>query len=302
MCHGELVFRHGLYLDFVDQITDDLEEVVVSGATRLVTTTAKHRPHYRSATKHITGSKASFIIKTKISATLASASTMDSLKAALSCLVINNKQSKFSASESSKNDLTIIAQLLANRVSRDAVLLILSRLHDQVSKAGPNISALPKELKLHIFSYLDPINATSLGLTGGIFYLAYITHRGETPIRLNIRSEVPNALDSSWEIVGKKQCKQCGIYRCELHKHIRGFFPAGYEYCRNQKRFLPLAPIPDIEDSSIEDIKHKRAGCGRKLIEGKDIRKKGDGVNGACGQVQTSAPGRNRWSKFGGRT
>jgi hypothetical protein len=187
---------------------------------------------------------------------------LNSIETVFSSLAFNNMQTNSSTSTSSENSPTITTPFLEGCASSHAISLILARLANYTSPTGPNLSKLPKELKLQIFSHLDPIDATCLGLAESSLYVMYICQRGDTPVRLSTRGLEVNALDASWELVGKKKCDQCGIYRCELRKHIGGFFPAGYEYCRARDRFLPLSPIVDIEDSSLES---KRVGCDAKL-------------------------------------
>lgn len=145
--------------------------------------------------------------------------------------------------------------------------------------AEPNtsLSSLPTELHLLIFSSLDPIDSTCLGLTSRHFYTAYRTkHRVRVP--LNQRRRGPNKLESAWEVLGPVAgCRYCGIYRCELHNHIREFMPGRYEYCAvrgvfglkagegvNERCFRSNPPkpmmcgrhwLPNIEEPAVEASK-----------------------------------------------
>jgi hypothetical protein len=242
-----------------------LVRIAGSGANDQEVLTHPKRSPRRRHTRRINGVKRA---SKKVEFSDAPTSAMNLMESAFGSLALS-MQASFSTSESSENAPTITFPPLKDRASPRAISLILARLVDHSSLTGPNLSKLPKELKLQIFSHLDPIDATSLGLADGSLYVMYISQRGDTPVRLSTRGLEANALDASWELVGTKKCNQCGIYRCELRKHISGFFPAGYDYCRARDRFIPLSPIADIEDSSLEG---KRVGCGAKpKDEGKTV-------------------------------
>jgi len=102
--------------------------------------------------------------------------------------------------------------------------------------SAPNLPSLPTELHLQIFSYLDKIDSACLGLTSRSSYLLFRAIHG-TKMPLNTRRVGPNSLESAWEVVGKQECKQCGIYRCELHQHIKTWMPNDLEYCAMKQNF-----------------------------------------------------------------
>ena len=105
------------------------------------------------------------------------------------------------------------------------------------TNSAATFSNLPTELHLLIFSSLDAIDSTCLGLTSNRFYSSYRTLY-PTRVPLNQRRRGPNKLESMWEVLGPTTaCRFCGIYRCELHMHIRECVPAMYEYCAVRQVF-----------------------------------------------------------------
>jgi hypothetical protein len=101
---------------------------------------------------------------------------------------------------------------------------------------GNTLSTLPTELQLEVFSYLDKIDSCCLGLAAPNLYVVYRAIHG-TKMPLSTRRVGPNPLEAAWEVVGKRECKQCGIYRCELHQHIRSWMPKELEYCAFKQNF-----------------------------------------------------------------
>ncbi|KAH8685637.1 hypothetical protein BGZ60DRAFT_522923 [Tricladium varicosporioides] len=110
----------------------------------------------------------------------------------------------------------------------------LSRLNQE--KSGATLATLPTELHLEIFSYLDKIDSCCLGLASPRTYDVFRAIHG-TKMPLNSRRIGPNNLEAAWELVGKQECRHCGIYRCELHKHIKSWMPADLEYCTMKLNF-----------------------------------------------------------------
>jgi len=102
--------------------------------------------------------------------------------------------------------------------------------------SGPTLPGLPNELQIQIFSYLDKIDSACLGLTSRNAYLIFRALYG-TKMPLNTRRIGPNSLESAWEVVGKQECKQCGMYRCELYQHIKSWMPKELEYCHLKQNF-----------------------------------------------------------------
>ncbi|OBT63974.1 hypothetical protein VE03_06001 [Pseudogymnoascus sp. 23342-1-I1] len=127
------------------------------------------------------------------------------------------------------------------------------------------LASLPTELHLLIFSSLDPIDSTCFGLTSRHFYTAYRTlHRSRVP--LNQRRRGPNTLEMAWEVLGPvTPCRYCGIYRCELHMHIREFMPGRYEYCAVRGVF-GLRAREGAKDGCFRSNPPKPMMCGRHWV------------------------------------
>ncbi|KAH8795742.1 hypothetical protein F5882DRAFT_32973 [Hyaloscypha sp. PMI_1271] len=133
--------------------------------------------------------------------------------------------------------------------------LIPSRSH------GNTLPTLPTELQLEVFSYLDKIDSCCLGLSAPNLYLVYRAIHG-TKMPLNTRRIGPNPLEAAWEVVGKRECKQCGIYRCELHQHIKSWMPKELEYCAFKQNFgIPAGNNAHASCYRGKPSKPKR--CGR---------------------------------------
>jgi hypothetical protein len=103
-------------------------------------------------------------------------------------------------------------------------------------KDSASLSNLPTELQLQIFGYLDKIDASCLGLSSTKAYGIFRAMHG-TKMPLYTRRSGPNPLEAAWEVVGKRECKHCGIYRCELHQHIKSWMPKDLEYCSMKQNF-----------------------------------------------------------------
>lgn len=143
---------------------------------------------------------------------------------------------------------------------------------------------LPSEIHFAIFDFLDPIDATCLGLTNSHLYAIHRRMHGSVP--LSVRRDGPNELEWAWHraayptpsmsplspcpssssssssspsaggpvgnddnkaaaghlaalrVRGKGLCRKCGVSRCELHKHIKEWMPAEYEYCSVRDMFV----------------------------------------------------------------
>jgi hypothetical protein len=87
------------------------------------------------------------------------------------------------------------------------------------------ITSLPTELHYMIFSELDAIDSTCLGLTNSHFYSMQQSLHGKVP--LNMRRKGPNPLERAW----KGNCRHCGAHRCQLYRHLKDWMPTDYEYC-----------------------------------------------------------------------
>ncbi|OBT52164.1 hypothetical protein VE04_08085 [Pseudogymnoascus sp. 24MN13] len=128
-----------------------------------------------------------------------------------------------------------------------------------------SLTSLPTELHLLIFSSLDPIDSTCLGLTSRHFYTADRT-TNRVRVLLNQRRRGPNTLESAWEVLGPvTACRHCGIYRCELHMHIREFMPGRYEYCAVRGVF-GLKAKEGVEDWCFRSNPPKPMMCGRHWL------------------------------------
>ncbi|KAG0645868.1 hypothetical protein D0Z07_7759 [Hyphodiscus hymeniophilus] len=123
------------------------------------------------------------------------------------------------------------------------------------------LEKLPAELHLEVFKYLDKIDACCLGLASPVFYPIFREIHG-TKMPLNTRRIGPNSLESAWEVVGKQVCQQCGLYRCELHQHIKTWMPDGLEYCAFKQNF-GLAASEHANTTCYRGKPSKPKRCGR---------------------------------------
>jgi hypothetical protein len=132
------------------------------------------------------------------------------------------------------------------------------------SNPSATLSTIPTELQLEIFSHLDKIDSVCLGLTCLRAYNIYRAIYG-TKMPLNTRRIGPNSLESAWEVVGKQQCKQCGMFRCELWQHIKTWMPKELEYCSMKQNFGSAAR-PGAAESCYRGKPSKPRRCGRHPI------------------------------------
>lgn len=95
----------------------------------------------------------------------------------------------------------------------------------QPAKTSTGITSIPTELHYMIFSHLDPIDSTCLGLTNSHFYSMQQSLNGQVP--LGTRRTGPNPLERAW----KGNCRHCGAHRCQLYRHLKDWMPTDYEYC-----------------------------------------------------------------------
>ncbi|KFY15227.1 hypothetical protein V492_02144 [Pseudogymnoascus sp. VKM F-4246] len=129
-----------------------------------------------------------------------------------------------------------------------------------------SLDSLPTELHLLIFSSLDPIDSTCLGLASRHYYSAY---RSTHPVRvpLNQRRRGPNKIEQVWGILGPVSgCNYCSGSRCELHMHIREFMPGRYEYCAVRDVFGLKAREGSGEGSCFRSNPPKPMMCGRHWV------------------------------------
>ncbi|KAF4624429.1 hypothetical protein G7Y89_g13743 [Cudoniella acicularis] len=129
------------------------------------------------------------------------------------------------------------------------------------NKSGATLITLPTELQLEIFSYLDKIDSTCLGLASPRTYEVYRAIHG-TKMPLNTRRVGPNLLEAAWELVGRQECQHCGVYRCELHQHIKSWMPKELEYCSMKLNFgIPAGEGANLTCYRGKPSKPRR--CGR---------------------------------------
>ncbi|TVY20366.1 hypothetical protein LARI1_G001052 [Lachnellula arida] len=128
-------------------------------------------------------------------------------------------------------------------------------------KDSASLPNLPTELQLEIFGYLDKIDACCLGLSSARAYGIFRAIHG-TKMPLNQRRSGPNPFEAAWEVVGKRECKQCGIYRCELHEHIKSWMPKELEYCSMKQNF-GLPADTEAKPSCFRGKPSKPHRCGR---------------------------------------
>lgn len=168
---------------------------------------------------------------------------------------------------------------------------------EQRPASGPlTFSTLPPELHYAIFDFLDPIDATCLGLANKHLYAIHQRMHGSVP--LSVQRDGPNELEWAWHraaypkpatllngcpsdgeqagahlaalrVRGKGLCRKCGVNRCELHKHIVEWMPAGYEYCSVRDRFVPR-PGDDARLHCYMSNPTNRSRCGRHRVRRAD--------------------------------
>lgn len=155
--------------------------------------------------------------------------------------------------------------------------------------------SLPAEVHFAFFDFLDPIDATCLGLTNKHFYSIHRRMHGSVP--LSVRRDGPNELEWAWHraayptpslamtpcsvdvdsnkaashltalrVRGKGLCRKCGVSRCELHKHIMEWMPPDYEYCSVRDRFVP-SPGDGAKKSCYMSNPTKTNRCGRHRVK-----------------------------------
>lgn len=132
------------------------------------------------------------------------------------------------------------------------------------------LERLPTELHFQIFSHLDTINRTVLGLTSRHFYSAYrltlprlnppspsttpttsqsVTAATENflaseraPLPLSTRRVGKNKLEYAFNrhTPGSSPCRFCKVERCQLWRHLDELFPSDkWEFCGVRERFAP---------------------------------------------------------------
>ncbi|KAK8120603.1 hypothetical protein PG999_004723 [Apiospora kogelbergensis] len=70
---------------------------------------------------------------------------------------------------------------------------------------------------------------------------------------------------------GQVYCRKCGISRCELHKHIQEWVPAGMEYCEVSQKFGRKAPENARKTCYRSSPRHPHR-CGRHTRQQRAVR------------------------------
>lgn len=118
---------------------------------------------------------------------------------------------------------------------------------------------LPSEMHYDLFDFLDPIDGVCLGLAHSKLYAIHRRKYGKVP--LCSRYAGPNDMEWAWRgagpllrrspqtdeekggrldqlrVRGQVYCRKCGISRCELHRHLKGWMGDDYEYCEISKMY-----------------------------------------------------------------
>ncbi|KAG9234366.1 hypothetical protein BJ875DRAFT_15513 [Amylocarpus encephaloides] len=129
---------------------------------------------------------------------------------------------------------------------------------------GKTLPTLPTELQLEIFSHLDKIDSACLGLSSPSTYTIFRAIHG-TKMPLNTRRSGPNKLEAAWEVIGASPCQHCGMFRCELHQHIKEWMPKDLEYC-TMKRSFGLPAHVDANATCFRGKPSKPRRCGRHPV------------------------------------
>jgi hypothetical protein len=145
-------------------------------------------------------------------------------------------------------------------------------------KTGSTLENLPTELLLEVFKHLDKIDSVCLGLASPEIYPVYRAIHG-TKMPLNTRRIGPNSLESAWEVVGKQSCKQCGVFRCELHQHIKTWMPKELEYCAFKLNY-GLAASENANATCYRGKPSKPKRCGRHPLRTTSVHQDDAVANG----------------------
>jgi hypothetical protein len=159
---------------------------------------------------------------------------------------------------------------------------------------------LPSELHYSLLDFLDPIDSVCFGLAHPRFYPLHRRKYGTVP--LSSRYSGPNDMEWAWRgagplvhpdsastnvgsklkpastmptasaasdkalgqlrVKGQVYCRKCGVYRCELHRHLRAWMPPGMEYCEIKETFGSPAG-PDAKPYCFMSSPKNPNRCGR---------------------------------------
>ncbi|KAJ4003179.1 hypothetical protein NW752_011647 [Fusarium irregulare] len=142
---------------------------------------------------------------------------------------------------------------------------------NNVHRISPTITTtlldLPPELHYAVFEHLDPVDSTCLGLTNTQLYAIHRRLHGR--LSLDTGRQGPNDMEWAWRGSGYPGsplsdhfCDKCGPFRCQLYRHISGFFQKDSEYCAVRQKFV--SPSLDREKESCFRSKPRQPMiCGR---------------------------------------
>lgn len=151
------------------------------------------------------------------------------------------------------------------------------------TKRSP-IENLPTELHLLIMARLDPLDRTMLGLTSHKFYstwqmtlpriLPSASYPGGSPPQCITR--MPQSLRTrrigknkqEWaynkNVQGFKECRFCGVDRCQLWRHLDELFPTEqWEFCGVRERFAPRVKGEHHDEGCWRSCPPVPRRCGR---------------------------------------
>ena len=146
---------------------------------------------------------------------------------------------------------------------------------------------LPPELHYAVIDQLDPLDSVCFGLAHPRLWAV---HRRKHPrVALSARYTGPNDREWAWRgallppsssnvsaaaedgngadlarmrTKGQVYCRKCGISRCELHRHLRGWMPEGWEYCEIRESF-GRPPAEGAKASCTRSSPKNPNRCGR---------------------------------------
>ncbi|RCI08560.1 hypothetical protein L249_8834 [Ophiocordyceps polyrhachis-furcata BCC 54312] len=147
---------------------------------------------------------------------------------------------------------------------------------------------LPSEVLYQLFDHLDPLDGVCFGLAHPRLYA--IQRRKHGTVSLDSRYAGPNDMEWAWRgagppllrrsswLRGQVYCRKCGVSRCELHRHLKGWMGEGYEYCEIRRMFGRPAG-GDARSYCFMSSPKKPDRCGRHHVDVKrGVKEKPDFV------------------------
>lgn len=148
------------------------------------------------------------------------------------CQTLNKSMEQGTHASMISDDTSVIPRKRSNKfqfvTSANAFISTISLTH------------LPTEILMEVFSHLDEIDATCLGLTSRSTYSIVVAIYG-LKMSLAQHRAGPNSLERAWNPMGKQLCHHCGVYRCQLYRHIQEWINgqrSSLEYCSVAKKFV----------------------------------------------------------------